>query len=146
MAATARLTALCASSTHYRSSLECRCVSGSSRQSADSVSASVPSALPSSSRFCTSSISSVSSNFNGTRVVALVSKSHRSGRIGFSVQASQENGSVDKEYDYDLFTIGAGSGGVRASRFASQYGARVAVCELPFSTISSDSTGGVGGT
>ncbi len=32
-------------------------------------------------------------------------------------------------YDYDLFTIGAGSGGVRASRMASQYEARVAVAE-----------------
>lgn len=32
-------------------------------------------------------------------------------------------------YDYDLFTIGAGSGGVRASRIAAQYGARVAVAE-----------------
>jgi len=33
------------------------------------------------------------------------------------------------QYDYDLFTIGGGSGGVRASRFASQYGARVAIAE-----------------
>ncbi len=33
------------------------------------------------------------------------------------------------QYDYDLFVIGAGSGGVRASRMASQYGARVAVAE-----------------
>lgn len=32
-------------------------------------------------------------------------------------------------YDYDLFTIGAGSGGVRASRIAAQHGARVAVAE-----------------
>ncbi len=32
-------------------------------------------------------------------------------------------------YDYDLFTIGAGSGGVRASRMASRYGAKVAVAE-----------------
>ncbi len=32
-------------------------------------------------------------------------------------------------YDYDLFTIGAGSGGVRASRFAAGYGARVGVAE-----------------
>jgi glutathione reductase (NADPH) len=32
-------------------------------------------------------------------------------------------------YDYDLFTIGAGSGGVRASRIAAQSGARVAVAE-----------------
>ncbi|MBB4859786.1 glutathione reductase (NADPH) [Novosphingobium chloroacetimidivorans] len=33
------------------------------------------------------------------------------------------------EFDYDLFTIGAGSGGTRASRVASAYGARVAVAE-----------------
>lgn len=33
------------------------------------------------------------------------------------------------EFDYDLITIGAGSGGVRASRMASQMGARVAVVE-----------------
>jgi glutathione reductase (NADPH) len=33
------------------------------------------------------------------------------------------------EYDYDLFTIGAGSGGVRASRVAAAHGARVAVAE-----------------
>lgn len=32
-------------------------------------------------------------------------------------------------YDFDLFVIGAGSGGVRASRMASQYGAKVAVAE-----------------
>jgi len=32
-------------------------------------------------------------------------------------------------YDYDLITIGAGSGGVRASRLAGRYGARVAVVE-----------------
>jgi glutathione reductase (NADPH) len=32
-------------------------------------------------------------------------------------------------YDLDLFTIGAGSGGVRASRIAASYGARVAVAE-----------------
>lgn len=33
------------------------------------------------------------------------------------------------EYDYDLFTIGAGSGGVRASRIAGTHGARVAIAE-----------------
>ena len=32
-------------------------------------------------------------------------------------------------YDYDLFVIGAGSGGVRASRIASSHGAKVAVAE-----------------
>jgi len=33
------------------------------------------------------------------------------------------------EFDYDLFTIGAGSGGVRASRMSAAFGARVAVAE-----------------
>ena len=32
-------------------------------------------------------------------------------------------------YDFDLYVIGAGSGGVRAARFAAGYGARVAVAE-----------------
>jgi glutathione reductase (NADPH) len=32
-------------------------------------------------------------------------------------------------FDYDLFVIGAGSGGVRAARVASKYGAKVAVAE-----------------
>jgi len=33
------------------------------------------------------------------------------------------------KYDYDLFVIGAGSGGVRAARIAATYGARVAIAE-----------------
>ena len=33
------------------------------------------------------------------------------------------------KFDFDLFVIGAGSGGVRASRVAASYGARVAVAE-----------------
>ena len=32
-------------------------------------------------------------------------------------------------YDYDLFTIGAGSGGVAATRRAGGYGAHTAICE-----------------
>jgi len=32
-------------------------------------------------------------------------------------------------YDFDLFTLGAGSGGVAASRRAAAYGARVGICE-----------------
>ncbi|KPF91237.1 glutathione reductase [Novosphingobium sp. AAP83] len=36
---------------------------------------------------------------------------------------------AEQEFDYDLFVIGAGSGGVRASRIASNHGARVAVAE-----------------
>ena len=33
------------------------------------------------------------------------------------------------QFDYDLFVIGAGSGGVRAARIAASYGARVAIAE-----------------
>ncbi|WP_029008422.1 glutathione-disulfide reductase [Azospirillum halopraeferens] len=33
------------------------------------------------------------------------------------------------EFDFDLFTIGAGSGGVAASRRAAAFGARVGICE-----------------
>ena len=35
-------------------------------------------------------------------------------------------------YDYDLFVIGAGSGGVRAARMSALYGARVAIAEERF--------------
>ncbi len=35
----------------------------------------------------------------------------------------------DNQYDYDLFVIGVGSGGVRAARMSAQYGARVATAE-----------------
>ncbi|KAI5081681.1 hypothetical protein GOP47_0001424 [Adiantum capillus-veneris] len=58
------------------------------------------------------------------------------------------DGAEDGElhFDYDLFTIGAGSGGVRASRMSASSGAKVAICELPFHPISSDQLGGCGGT
>ena len=49
-------------------------------------------------------------------------------------------------FDFDLVTLGAGSGGTRASRFSAQkYGAKVAVVELPFGFVSSDEVGGAGG-
>lgn len=52
----------------------------------------------------------------------------------------------DAHYDFDLFVIGAGSGGVRAARFSANFGAKVGICELPFHPISSEVIGGVGGT
>jgi glutathione reductase (NADPH) len=36
------------------------------------------------------------------------------------------------KFDYDLFTIGAGSGGVRASRFAANFGAQVGIAEARY--------------
>ncbi|MEC7888475.1 MAG: FAD-dependent oxidoreductase, partial [Pseudomonadota bacterium] len=36
---------------------------------------------------------------------------------------------MSDKYDFDLFTIGAGSGGVRASRVAAAHGAKVAIAE-----------------
>ncbi len=35
----------------------------------------------------------------------------------------------NQQYDYDLFVIGAGSGGVRAARISAGYGAKVAIAE-----------------
>ncbi|KAJ7942512.1 Glutathione reductase [Quillaja saponaria] len=55
-------------------------------------------------------------------------------------------GEDETYYDFDLFVIGAGSGGVRASRFSANFGAKVGICELPFHPISSEVIGGVGGT
>ncbi|KAK3015148.1 hypothetical protein RJ639_005928 [Escallonia herrerae] len=59
---------------------------------------------------------------------------------------NSNNHEEEVQYDFDLFVIGAGSGGVRASRFSAQYGAKVGICELPFHPISSEVLGGVGGT
>lgn len=54
------------------------------------------------------------------------------GRRSLSVRADAGNGSAaDGKYDYDLFCIGAGSGGVRASRVAAgTYGASRWVARL----------------
>jgi glutathione reductase (NADPH) len=57
-----------------------------------------------------------------------------------------EKKEAGKEFDYDLFVIGIGSGGVRAARIAASYGAKVAAAELPFNPVSSETEGGVGGT
>ena len=40
-------------------------------------------------------------------------------------------------YDYDLFCIGAGSGGVRASRMSASHGAKVAVRVIFSASLSS---------
>ncbi|KAI7845496.1 hypothetical protein COHA_001042 [Chlorella ohadii] len=64
-------------------------------------------------------------------------------------KADAGNGSAADagKYDYDLFCIGAGSGGVRASRVAAgTYGAKVGICEMPYNPIASDEAGGAGGT
>lgn len=61
-------------------------------------------------------------------------------------EIGQPNDGEEAQFDFDLFVIGAGSGGVRAARFSANYGARVGICELPFHPISSEVIGGVGGT
>eukprot|EP00954_Amorphochlora_amoebiformis_P000609 48375-Amorphochlora_amoeboformis.AAC.1 len=45
---------------------------------------------------------------------------------------------MSKKYDYDLFVIGGGSGGVRGARIASGHGAKVAMAD--------DGAVGLGGT
>ncbi|XP_021725249.1 glutathione reductase, chloroplastic-like [Chenopodium quinoa] len=61
-------------------------------------------------------------------------------------EQNQTNVEDEAHYDFDLFVIGAGSGGVRAARFSANFGAKVGICELPFHPISSEVIGGVGGT
>ncbi|KAB5573148.1 hypothetical protein DKX38_000342 [Salix brachista] len=63
------------------------------------------------------------------------------GEVNHTNQVEEE-----AHFDFDLFVIGAGSGGVRAARFSANYGAKVGICELPFHPISSEVIGGVGGT
>ncbi|KDD74542.1 pyridine nucleotide-disulfide oxidoreductase [Helicosporidium sp. ATCC 50920] len=63
------------------------------------------------------------------------------------VLARASSSSSSETYDYDVFCIGAGSGGVRASRMAaSRYGAKAGICDLPYAAISGDEAGGAGGT
>lgn len=40
-------------------------------------------------------------------------------------ETDQANENAHAEFDFDLFVIGAGSGGVRASRFSANSGAKV---------------------
>lgn len=50
---------------------------------------------------------------------------------------------ADGAQEYDLVVLGAGSGGTRAARFAAQYyNAKVAIVELPFGFVSSETVGG----
>lgn len=66
---------------------------------------------------------------------------------GSAEDSKKPTKSKSGKFDYDLFTIGAGSGGVRASRFAaSTFGIRAAVCEMPYARVASDELGGAGGT
>eukprot|EP00929_Paragymnodinium_shiwhaense_P000276 TRINITY_DN100517_c0_g1_i1.p1 TRINITY_DN100517_c0_g1~~TRINITY_DN100517_c0_g1_i1.p1 ORF type:complete len:631 (-),score=186.69 TRINITY_DN100517_c0_g1_i1:348-2144(-) len=69
-------------------------------------------------------------------------------RGGWRGQSSVAAAAQEHSYDYDMFMIGGGSGGVRGSRWAaSQFGAKVALAELPFAIVSSkDDAGGLGGT
>lgn len=62
---------------------------------------------------------------------------------------------TEPTYDYDLFVLGCGSGGMRASKFAKKFGVtKVGTCDMPFSQLSVDAdnvtgkntVGGVGGT
>src|SRR5690606_3010838 len=56
----------------------------------------------------------------------------RHGRRSAAQFGKKRNGGIGRDmarFDYDLITIGAGSGGVRASRLSAKYGARVAVIE-----------------
>ncbi|KAK9902162.1 hypothetical protein WJX75_006422 [Coccomyxa subellipsoidea] len=83
-------------------------------------------------------------HFTVCPVTPIIRRSHQV-RAESSSNGASTNGSG--QYDFDLFTIGAGSGGVRAARFAaSTFGIKAAICELPFARKASDTEGGAGGT
>ena len=44
-------------------------------------------------------------------------------------EKASQSSAKGAEYDYDLFVIGGGSGGVRCARFSAQYGAKVGIAE-----------------
>ena len=60
--------------------------------------------------------------------------------------APSDESSSSTEYDYDLLVIGGGSGGVRASRIASGYGAKVALLESRLKHGISPEYSAIGGT
>lgn len=49
--------------------------------------------------------------------------------IDGEAEIAQGGGEVSN-FDFDLFIIGAGSGGVRAARFSSNFGAKVCNCAV----------------
>jgi len=48
--------------------------------------------------------------------------------IDGEAEIAQGGGEEVSNFDFDLFIIGAGSGGVRAARFSSNFGAKVTSC------------------
>eukprot|EP00879_Flechtneria_rotunda_P010042 GHRR01010500.1.p1 GENE.GHRR01010500.1~~GHRR01010500.1.p1 ORF type:complete len:609 (+),score=239.62 GHRR01010500.1:462-2288(+) len=69
-----------------------------------------------------------------------------SNNIGAQQNGQSSAAAAGREYDYDVFVIGGGSGGVRTARTAAAHGRRVALVELPLDFMSSADKGGVGGT
>ena len=67
---------------------------------------------------------------SSTTTTSAITKSFlRPAFVSFSSKGSSDTDS-SKEYDFDYFVIGAGSGGIASARRAATYGAKVAVAEF----------------
>ncbi|KAG4391339.1 hypothetical protein GLYMA_05G163500v4 [Glycine max] len=77
-----------------------------------------------------------------------LSISPRAATPSLLICAESQNGTdtTSAHYNFDLFTISADSDDVRTAHFAANYDTSVAICEFPFSTISSKITKGIGET
>lgn len=83
--------------------------------------------------------------FTATTTRRTVSSSLRS-TAAAATRLYQSSSADSSEYDYDLLVIGGGSGGVRASRIASGYGAKVALLETKLSHGVDPYYSAIGGT
>lgn len=75
------------------------------------------------------SVLTLGNNARRARLLQAANSAHLRPRSAHTMNSNSDPMHASRAFDYDLFVIGAGSGGVRASRIAAGHGAKVAVAE-----------------